>query len=613
MSALMRDVYSFGPFRLDPAERELRRGHTVIPLTAKALDLLLILVRAAGRTLTKAELMAALWSDTAVEESNLSQTVFMVRKALGDDPSGSPYIVTIPRVGYKFAAEVTEEKEDRRSPFPHDHPATAVHRRWFAAALMVGVAGAGYWGARRLSAHSERGGFHSLAVLPFVNLSGDPKDEYLGDGITEEITHAVVGVQGLRVAARTSAFQFKSKSEDIRTIGKKLNVEAVLEGSMRRQGDKLRVTAQLNSVRDGYQLWSRTWDAEIRDVFAVERQISSGVVQTLLGSAKGLHSLLPGTDNLQAYQLYLQGRFEYRTAANKTDARLRLNRAIEIYQSAIALDPSFALPYAELSYVYSRFAIEGLGPRSEAYSHAKKYWHEALARNDSIAEAHFAKGVTLFYSDWDFRGAEQAFRRAIELDPSFADTYRIYASYLTAMARPEEAVRESELGRTLDVPMSNLVFVYAMNRQFEQAASAGRAALETGISYSNTTVLVNALLAMGRFDEALELWPRIEARTQFVAEIRRAFERDGPRGLFRAQIRQLEIEKNPESYANILAQDYARLGNSDRALQLLEWELEHHGLQLLWIRSLPAFDFMHEDPRYKAIVEKIGFPPTSRR
>jgi TolB-like protein len=260
----------------------------------------------------------------------------------------------------------------------------------------------------------KAGSDKSIAVLPFVNISADPENEYFSDGISEEILNALTHVEGIQVTARTSSFSFKGKNEDIREIGNKLNVANILEGTVRRAGKKIRINVQLINTADGYHVWSETYDSELEDIFDVQDEIARKIVirlkENFAITEKKENVIKPPTENLDAYNLYLKGRY-YWNKSNPEDTI----RAIKTFEEAIQLDPNFALPYCSLSYCYSFMGSSGLMPPAEAYPKAKDYTLKAIELDPNHAESHLSLATIKFYHNWDFEGAEASLNKAQDL------------------------------------------------------------------------------------------------------------------------------------------------------------------------------------------------------
>src|SRR5207244_3516599 len=280
----------------------------------------------------------------------------------------------------------------------------------------------------------------TIAVLPFVNLSADPENEYFSDGMTEELITALARVDGLRVASRTSTFALKRKEQDVRMLGRQLNVATVLEGSVRKAGSRLRIAAQLVDVTDGYDLWSEIYERDVADVFAIQEEISRAIVDTLrVRLATGQASTLvePHTDNVQAYTAYLRARYFWRRKSANG-----LRKCIEYFEQAIAADPAYALAYAGLADTYISQGYVGFVPPSEAFPRARRAAERALVLDDTLAEAHTAAACVSMFYDWEWQRAERGFQRALALKPRYPVARFWYACYLAPRGRPEDGVAE---------------------------------------------------------------------------------------------------------------------------------------------------------------------------
>src|SRR6266567_4868917 len=336
MNELDPKIYRFGPFHIDLEQRLLFRGGAAVSLTQKAFDTLAILVARQGRIVDKSELIKMVWPETFVEENNLTQNISTLRKALGD----GEYIETIPRRGYRFVMPLEDPPAVSVQPAnPESIPSIhRIPRSIWSLVSIAAIAGLAYFTAMsfRNRGHKDHP-VDSLVVLPFMNLSANPDNEYFSDGLTEEITNVLAHIEGLRVVARTTAFQFKGKAQDVRAIARQLHVDAVLEGSVRRDQNRLRVTAQLNDAEGGNHIWSQTYDRDEGDVFKIQEDISRQIARAVRPNGSSPQPA-PGSRNLEAYNFYLKGRYYWnkRTGEN-------LKTAIGCFQNAIAKDPVFAL------------------------------------------------------------------------------------------------------------------------------------------------------------------------------------------------------------------------------------------------------------------------------
>jgi TolB-like protein len=313
-----RPFYEFGPFLLDPAEKVLTRAGDPIALMPKVFDLLCLLVEQSGRLMERQAIVQRIWPDTFVEEGNLSKAMFLLRQALGQEGNSGPYIEIIPKRGYRFVAEV----RTAGAPQHNDYAGTTTP---------------------------------SIAVLPFLDLSAGRDQEYFCEGISEEIINALARTQGLRVASRSSSFQFTAKALDVREIGRALHISSVLEGSVRKAGKRLRIAAQLVRASDGFQIWSQCFDREEGDIFAIQEEIASAIVEMAAPQLLGAKPLIRRhTANAEAYQLYLRGRYFW----NRRPGEF-VQKALECFQKALELDPNFAAAYAGIADVYGTLGSWG--------------------------------------------------------------------------------------------------------------------------------------------------------------------------------------------------------------------------------------------------------------
>jgi serine/threonine-protein kinase len=384
---------------------------------------------------------------------------------------------------------VTPEKPER----PDWRPA-------FAGALVVAILGVSIYLTTRThsrAADSRGTELGSIAVLPFADLSPDKDQEYFCDGMTEEIIDALSKIGGFRVVARTSSFAFKGKQQDIREIGKKLNVAAVLEGSVRKDGNRLRVTAQLNSVADGYHLWSETYERELKDVFSVQDEISRAIVNTLqlkLSSRSRQPNSSPG--NVETYELYLQGRYHW--SRWRTEGA---EQAIHYFEAAIQKDPKYAEAYAGLAEAYCWLGFFGALPPNEVMPKARQAAQKAILLDDSLASAHTALGYVKTLHDFDWAGAEREFKRAIQLNAGEADTHFGYGiTYLAPQGRMDEALREMQTARDLD-PLSPIENTYlGLAYMFTGQRAEGVAQYKKALELDPNFVEARLSLANSYFD-----------------------------------------------------------------------------------------------------------------
>jgi serine/threonine-protein kinase len=462
----------------------------------------------------------------------------------------------------------------------------------------------------------------SIAVLPFLNLSSDKENEYFSDGLAEEIINALARIENLRVTARTSAFAFRGAEQDVRKIGETLNVASVLEGSVRKSGNRVRISVQLIGVTDGNNLWSERFDREMTDVFEIQDEISQSIVAKLkvrLTSQSGASGeqapvALPVkryTENLDAYNLYLKGRFEvYKMTREGLDASRQL------FEEAIRLDPNYALAHDGLAYAWYSLGFMGFVAPKEAMPKAKASIRRALELDETVAEAHATLGVILALYDWDWASAERELTRSIELNgasPVARDVYAFY--YLRPAGRIDEAVVEVQNALSLD-PLSilfrvHLGFLYYLQHRYEHAIAQFRKVLEMSPKYYLAHAMMGPVYAMtGRFEKALECF--VEARTadadsKFVDSLQAMTlamagrNAEAKKELDGIMLRAAHDYISPVSIAYV----FAALGDKNAAFEHLDQAIADRDPNVLGLKSNPVFDGLREDARYQALLRKM--------
>lgn len=454
----------------------------------------------------------------------------------------------------------------------------------------------------------------SIAVLPFANMSADKNDEYLSDGVSEELITALSKITGLQVKARTSSFAFKGKNEDIQKIGELLHVTHLLEGSVAKAANKLRITAQLIQASDGNHLWSDTYDREMQDIFAVRSEVAQKVAETLkirlLGEEKRKIDKKP-TENLEAYNLYRQGRF-YSDKLSEGD----LKKAIPFFEQAIAKDPRFALAYAGIADNYVLAADTYIAPR-EAFSKAKEAAQKAIELDDSLAEAHASLGFVHFHYDWDWAAAEKECRRAIELNPQSAQSYMIYTHYLAGIGRFDEARTFGARGLELDPLSVSTHFFLGWSALFAGRNDEAIAKLSKAVELdpSNGWVrmfLGRAYLFKGMPDRAIEvmetgvrLSPDDSYALGYLGYTYAATGRRADALKILQRIDEMEKHRYVSRFAHVYI--YTGLGDKDKAFEWLEKAYQERSDSLAWFRFDPESKSLQSDPRFAALMRKIGF------
>jgi TolB-like protein/DNA-binding winged helix-turn-helix (wHTH) protein/lipoprotein NlpI len=651
----MSRLYCFGPFALDPQRRTLSRNESLVPLTPKAFDVLLFLAQNPNRLITKDELLRAVWGDTFVEEGNLTQYISHLRKALADNSEDSRLIVTISRKGYQFTADValaetpdvtrrgsaqvlasglstpgiaSETKADSSESSHTQAPSLpglanvepAVPKRgnywWRAAALgafaVVLIVGGYISWQRSKSGPPPKSEKIMLAVLPFQNLTGDPKQEYLADGLTEE-TIAQLGrlrPEQLGVIARTSVMGYKRGDQRLDQIGRDLSVQYVLENSLRGSGDHLRVTVQLLQVKDQSHLWGQDYDYRSRDVLSLEDDVAKAVareVQIRLTPQQQSDLNRVRRVNPEAFDAYMEGRFFL-----ERDSNGDLGRAASYYEQAIQLDSGYALAWVGLSRALFRQADRGSVPLMEGRRRAREAVQQALALDPNLAEAHAQIGQIKREADWDWTGANASLQRALELDPGNSAVLNLAAGLATSLGRPEETL---ELGRraiALD-PLNaairgSLAETYSILGRQEEAEVEFKKALELDPDLPSIHEGLGLLyLAQGRAQDGLAeiereqmgMW-RLQGQAVVYYALRRNKESD-------TALSEL-IAKYQSQWAFLIAEVYSFRKEPDQAFKWLDRAYVQHDSGVPETKASTLLTNLRGDPRYTAFLKKLRLP-----
>lgn len=455
-----------------------------------------------------------------------------------------------------------------------------------------------------------------VAVLPFVNMSHDEENEYLGDGITEDLCTALSQIKGLRVPARTSSFMFKGKTENIRKIGKQLNVSTVLEGSVSKAGNKVRISAQLNNVADGYHLWAATYDREMTDILEVRSDISRRVADALkvrLGNEATQRLVKKPTQNPKAYDAYLLGRFELNKFTEEG-----FTKSVQHFQQAIALDPRFELAYASLADAYNTIGYWGYLPPNEAFREAKKAAQRALELDPDLAEAHGALGYVEFQYEWRFKEAESEFKEAIRLNPNSVSARLRFFEYLFDFQRTQEAHEQLERAREMDPLSIEITFYDAAMSWFERDFDRATEQLQKTISMDPNNPFAYDLLGASAYQKKMpaQAFTAHEKANSLegifsdteMADMRNAYQTAGLSAYFRKEneLRQKRLAEGKYQSPLKIALNYAFAGDDSEALDWLERAVAEHTPWLPELKIDPMWDAVRSQPRFVALLKKIG-------
>ncbi len=659
MKKSRRPAYVFGLFHLDPIKRILLKEGAPVPLPPRVFDTLLVLVENGGRVLDKDKLMDILWPDTVVEEGNLKVNISHLRKALGENANSHEYIVTIPGRGYRFVADVTEvweegvelilqrestgrivvEEEDgvngrigvgaygsnRQSepshPLPYTQRPTRLHARFLhllLVAFAVGLAATiGYIEARRGSERDKPSlVVKSIAVLPFKPLRSEESDEYLGLGMADTLITKLSSIRQLVVRPTGAVLKYAGPGQDPLGAGREQRVDAVLEGTIQRSGDRIRLAVRLLNVADGSAIWAYQCDEyQCANIFAAQDAISEQVTRALLFQLNGQERKQLAkrhTENREAYQSYAKGVYFWNLRTGEG-----ANKALAYFQQAINLDPDFALAHAAVANVYNGMIWFPDMPQSQAIAGARQAAARALKLDDTLAEAHAAMSA-VYRNDWDWsRGLWEA-ERAIELSPGSAEMHHWYAYRLIQMGRAEEAVAEMKYSLELDplnIPINvdvGEILLYA--RRYHEAIDTLEKALELDPNRYNAHYdLALAYEQERMFDEAIAEHLKVEAikrnNPQAITAYKAAYAASGMRGFWQEKLeRQLEDARRGDVSPVYTAQVYARLSRNTEAFEWLERAYQEHSPNLTDLRVNPMFDPLRRDPRFSYLLQRVGLP-----
>jgi TolB-like protein/DNA-binding winged helix-turn-helix (wHTH) protein/Flp pilus assembly protein TadD len=613
--------YEFGPFSLDPGRRLLFRNGEPVPLAPKVLETLIVLATERDRVLTKDELLTRIWGDMAVEEGGLARNISILRKTLGERPDDHQYIVTVPARGYRFVAQVRERREIqalrpeagsevRMNPQPRrDWPAP----RWLAVMAVVVTLGAGALLLRPLLVADARAPITSLAVLPLENLSGDPTQGYFADGVTDALIGTIARIRALRVVSRTSVMRFRDERSSVEEIARALDVDAILEGSIRRTGNRVRISLQLIHAPTDTHLWTREYERELTDVLTLQNEVARAVAQEIqvrLTAEEKARLASHRTVHPDAYLEYLLGQ-HHLWRLNEDD----LARAIAHFERATQLDPLYAPAYAGLSHAWWWRGIWGTPTLKQVKASARAAAAKALELDPSVAEAHVSLGRLKFTYDWDWSGAERDFGRALAIDPNNVDAHFFHGMLFMALGRFEESIAHMRRAEQLD-PLSATVqsalgrILYRARRFEEAIAPLNQANALDPVGRGAYGRLADVYEALGRYDDALAMLDQAakanqpQARPAGSARRARLYALMGKREEAK---RLLEHRSAGNSTMMAAAGAYAALGDRDEAFRRL-FTLAEEGDSLNYVKTDPSLDSLHDDPRWPVLLQRMNLP-----
>jgi TolB-like protein/Flp pilus assembly protein TadD len=563
-------AYEFGPYRVDPLARSLLRNCEVLAVPPKAVEVLVELIKRPGEVIGKKELIEAVWPETFVDEANLNQMIFLLRRAL-TTREGREYIATVPKRGYRFNDSV--------------HTVEVPYR------------------------------FEAIAVLPLANLSGDPSQEYFADGVTEALITELAKIASLRVVSRTSAMRYKDTTELIPQIARALRVQAVLEGSVMKSGDRLRITVQLIHAASDQHLWAESYDGTISDILGLQSKVARDVAvgiraelsqkeEALLAGSRAVHP--------EAYSLYLNGRF---FARQLTDQGQR--KAIQYFRESLQIDAGYAAAYAGLAECFIELAyFFGMEPK-KAFAEAEPAAVTAVQLDDTLAEGHAVLSLLRLLNDWNWDAADRESQRAIELAPGDPYVYWKRGVYLRYAGRGDEAVAAHRRAESLDpfslIAIEEVGWPFYYSGRFDEAVDQFRRAVELEPKWDQLYFgLGLALAQQQRYQQAIEAMrtatqlgpdnPFNQASLIYIL---------GRAGCTREAEQLLVNLSSNYSYVPrwFLAIIWVGLNDKERALQALEQAFGDREPCLVSLKVEPIFDPVRDDNRFTDMVRRVGLKP----
>lgn len=662
--------YEFGRFRLDARERVLLRDRDLVPLTPKVFEILLALVEQSGHVVEKDDLMKRVWPDTFVEEGNLTQNVSLLRKALGETTGGLQFIETISRRGYRFVADVKEAENgsngevasndfadvgselhigalgspaealesvrpDSSGGFTTGQPGwtdpavplvarevnapVASQRRFlsgfgkqgsaFALGLfLIALVSVVYFTGWGKAGDASAAPIESIAVLPFLDEAPGAETDYLDDKIAESLINSLSKLPKLRVVPRSMVAHYKGQNIDPRTVGRELNVRAVVTGRVRRYGDTISIQADLIDLESVSQIWGQIYDRKLADILIVQDDIARNIFESLR-----LRLNLEEKKQLEAYRLYLKGRNSW----NKRTVS-ELEQAIQYFQQAIETDPNYAPAYAGLADCYNMLVVYGSSQPREGFPKAKEAAIKALEIDESLAEAHTSLAFIKFRWDRDRIEAERGFRQAIKLQPSYAPAHQWYSSYLVALERFDEAIAEAKQTQELE-PLSStasahLGWILYLAGQNDLAIAQGTKILALdpnafpalryrGLAYEQKGMYREAV---GDFQKGVKL----SGSPLMLALLGHAYAASGQKPAAQNvlnELRELQGRRYVSPYT--IAAIYAGLGEKDQAFKWLDKAEEERDIWLMNLKVDPVFKTLRTDPRFPDLLVRTRLRP----
>lgn len=611
-------IYRVGSVEIDPANFALTKEGRAISVEPLVFDLIVYLIRNRDRVLTRQELLDTIWEGRVVSDTTLSNHIKSARQAFGDDGQRQEIIRTVHGRGYRFVANVEDvhggvaqqEVETGGGRKPDRRPAGATTRRMMtiAATLLIIIAS-----GSAVLLFSPDDTIESIAVLPLQDLSDDPAQKYFVEGMQDALITRLSRVTDLRVISKTSTLRYSEADKSIPEIARELNVDALIEGSVLRDGDRVRISTQLIDGANDEQLWAKSYDRNLEYILPLINEISLAIAEEVEITVKEHEPRLDDWTHrpvdLKVHELILQGRHYF--------DRFMFDKSRAYYEQAVELNPEFAPAHAGLAGSYILLGLFGQMPAVDAIPKAREAALKAIALDSYSSGGYSSLGAIQLYFDWDWEAARYNLLRALELTPNDARTRHAYADYLMVMGDLEESLNQVEIGRLYDPlsPMANSVldFHRILVRQYDAVIERGQKMIaDDPDAITNLPFYHEALWLNGLHEEAYAAdkatWGKDE---ELLQALERGYARSGYAGAVFDLAEALAGREDASRDYVTLAKLYARAGNPDIALEWLQKAYEHRQPQILHVKAMPAFDALHTYPEFQGLMRRIGFPETA--
>jgi TolB-like protein/DNA-binding winged helix-turn-helix (wHTH) protein len=623
----------FGEFEVNLRAGEIRKRGIKLKIAEQPFQVLAALLEKPGEVVTREELRQKLWPDgTFVDfDHGLTKAVNRIRDVLGDSAESPRYVETLPRRGYRFVG-VTDMVNGSGSAGEtasavagtaqaslaiETQAALARNRRRLALAMAVGAVvllAAGLWLSRQWNGLWPSNQIRTVAVLPLENLSHDPQDDYFADGMTDELITTLAKISALHVISRSSVLQYKAK-KSMREMARQLGVDSVVEGTVLRSGERVRITVRLIDARTDTHIWAESYQRYVRDVLSLQSEITRAIADAIrvkLSPQEKTRLAHAPQVAPEAQEAYLKGRYYWNKVSDGG-----CEKGIEYFNEAIRKAPDYAAAYAGLADCYAHLNIFGALPATDAFPKAKEAAAKGISLDDSLAEAHAILGSVLFLYDWNWQAAESEYERSIELNSSYAPVHMYYAGLLIVRHEKERALAELRKARTFDPlgQMTNIAIAYQLNlaREYDQAIQQLHRILELypDLDAAHFFLAMNYRdkgLPAQAFEELMKAQTLSGATPDQLAALRHAYEQSGMRGIFKISADELvAASKHEQVKAWAVAETCANAGETELALRYLEQAYrEREGMTEL--TTLPCFDSLRADARFQDLIRRVGLP-----